>query len=505
MTTTLPPLPEPVRRVAQIAPSEVPIYLVGGAVRDWLRHRPVHDWDFAVPRGALPLARRVAHALQGAFVPLDEAHGTARVILTPIEDASQGASEPPARLVLDFTDFRGPTLEDDLRLRDFTLNALALDLRHPDRLIDPLGGLRDLQAGVLRACSPSAFQDDPVRVLRGVRLAAARGWRIEPTTREAMRRAVALLPRVSAERQRDEVFRILSEPGSVKAFNVLQALGALEHVLPELPALQGVPQSPPHREDVWQHTLHVLARLNRLLDALAPIYDEDKAADFALGLTVLRLGRYRERLGEHLRQGPHRERSLVALMRLAALYHDTGKPATAHQNGDGQWRFPQHAEVSAMLARRRGRALALSNAEIERLVAMVRYHGRPWRLTRTQTPPSRRQVYRYFRETGPAGIEVGLISLADVLATYGPYLPQDLWDRHLTTIRTLFEAWWERHAEVVDPPPLVDGHTLMQALGIQPGPQLGQLLEHLREAQAAGELHTPAEAIEAARQWIQGS
>ncbi len=499
MNLPLPPLPDLIQRVLQLVPPSQPLYLVGGAVRDWLRHRPVHDWDFAVPHGALDLAQRVARALGGAYIPLDPQHGTARVVLR----APRHAPASPGRTLLDFTDFRAPTLEADLRLRDFTINALALDLRAPQRLIDPLGGLRDLREGVLRACGPTAFADDPIRIVRGVRLALALGLRMEKATQQAMRQAAPKLPRVSAERQRDELFRLLEGSAAAQGIRVLDALGALPYLLPELPPLQGVPQSLPHRDDVWTHTLRVLEHLDRLLEALAPRYDEDKAADFVLGLTVLRLGRYRSHLAEHLRQGPHRERTLVGLLRLGALYHDTGKPATAHQNGDGQWRFPQHAEVSARLAQTRGRQLALSNAEIRRLVTMVRYHGRPWRLTRTGRPPDRRQVHRFFRETGPAGVEVGLLSLADVLAMYGPYLPQDLWERHLTTVRTLWEGWWERHDEVVAPPPLVDGHRLMAELGLAPGPTLGRLLAWLREEQAAGEIHTPAQALTQARRWLE--
>ncbi|HEY58750.1 MAG TPA: CCA tRNA nucleotidyltransferase [Anaerolineae bacterium] len=497
----LPPLPDFVHRVTQLAPPDQPIYLVGGAVRDWLRHRPVHDWDFAIPQGAVSFARRVARTLKGAFVLLDEKHGVARVIL-PAPSAPEHPAAQRRRTVLDFTDFRGPTLEDDLRLRDFTLNAMALNLRHPQRLLDPLGGLQDLKNGLLRACHPDAFQNDPIRIWRGVRLAAAYGWRIEPSTREAMRRAAASLRRVSAERQRDELFRILSGPGSVKAVKALQALDALAPVLPELPPLQGVPQSLPHREDVWTHTLQVLERLNRLLEALAPTYDEDKAADFALGLTVLRIGRYRILLAEHLNNDPHSKRSLVALLRLAALYHDTGKPTTARQNGDGQWRFPHHAEVSAALARQRGKSLALSNAEVQRLVHIVRHHGLPYRFTRAGGPPDRRQIYRYFRATGPAGVEVALLSLADVQAMYGPYLSHDLWERHLATIRALLEAWWEYHRDIVAPPPLLDGHALMQALHLRPSPLVGELLERLREAQAAGEIRTAEEALQQVRQWL---
>lgn len=490
-----PPLPELALEVARLVPAEVPLYLVGGAVRDWLRNRPVHDLDLAVPPGrALPLGRQVAGALRAALVPLDKERGVARVVV----------QRPEGRFVLDFVDWRAPTLEEDLALRDFTVNALALDLHDPTRLIDPLGGLRDLRAGVLRACGPTAFTDDPLRVVRGVRLAAQLDFRIEPETRRAMRQAVALLPRTSAERQRDELFRILEGPGSVRSLQALAALGALAYLLPELDATRGVPQSPPHRNDVWTHTLHTLGYLNRLLEALAPQYDEDKSASFALGQAMLRIGRYRGALAEHLAQGVHSERSLVGLLRLAALYHDVGKPGTAKQDEDGRWRFFGHERLGARLAKERARALALSNAEVERLVCIVRHHLRPLQMTLSAQGPTRRAVYRFFRDTGPAGVEVALLSLADLQATYDHLLPQDLWARHLDTVRALWQAWWEEREEKVAPPLLLRGGEIIEQLGVSPGPQVGALLAALREAQALGEVRTREEALAWARAWLAG-
>ncbi|NPA93059.1 MAG: polynucleotide adenylyltransferase, partial [Chloroflexi bacterium] len=114
----------------------------------------------------------------------------------------------------------------------------------------------------------------------------------------------------------------------------------------------------------------------------------------------------------------------------------------------------------------------------------------------------RRAVYRFFRDTGEAGVDICLLSLADVLATYGHTLPHDFWQAHLETIRTLLEGWWEQRESVVTPPPLLSGHDVMQQLGLDPGPTVGALLEALREAQAAGEIHTPEEALAFARRWL---
>src|SRR5690606_23403950 len=156
---------------------------------------------------------------------LDEERDTARVILDPGDSS---------RLVVDFASLRGTDLETDLRGRDFTVNAMAFDVAKPDRLIDPLGGLADLRDNRLRACAPDSFTRDPVRVLRAVRQSLSFHFRIEADTLQSMRAAAPLLPAVSAERQRDELFRMLEGEQVALAVRILDRVGALQHVLPEL-------------------------------------------------------------------------------------------------------------------------------------------------------------------------------------------------------------------------------------------------------------------------------
>ena len=187
-------------RIAPALPKDKPIYLVGGGVRDFLLNRDTKDYDFAMDSGSLETARRVADVLKAAYYPLDETRQTGRVVV---------AQEDGSRIFLDFALLRGPDLESDLRLRDFTINTLTIDVHQPDSLLDPLGGLADLRSKVLRACLPTALEDDPIRILRGVRLATALSFRITPDTLKQMRQAAPQLKRVSPERLRDELFRIL--------------------------------------------------------------------------------------------------------------------------------------------------------------------------------------------------------------------------------------------------------------------------------------------------------
>lgn len=483
-----------IQQVRSALPAGTTGYLVGGSVRDLLLGRKTNDLDFALAGNVLLIARRVGNALGAAFFPLDETRQTARLVL----DLPGGH-----RMKLDFAALRGPDLESDLAGRDFTINALALPLTDAPVLVDPLGGAVDLRARVLRACSETAFQNDPVRVLRSVRLATSLGYKITPETSRQIRRAAPLLAEVSPERLRDELFKMLEGEQPATAIRLLDMLGALQHVLPEVTALKGLTQSPPHIADAWDHTLEVVQRLEQVLAVLAEDFNQEKAANWALGFISIQLGRYRTQLAAHLAEPLNIERSLRGLLFLAGLYHDTGKRSTQCRDEKGRIRFYEHERVSTELATERARSLRLSNAEIDRLALIVHNHMRPLLLAQTAAQPSRRAIYRYFRSAGPAGIETGLLSLADGLATYGPTLPRETWAQQLSVVRTLFEAWWEQPEQTVSPPVLVNGRDIIDIFDLGPGPEIGRILEAVREAQAAGQVNSREQALSLVREEVQ--
>jgi hypothetical protein len=187
------------------------------------------------------------------------------------------------------------------------------------------------------------------------------------------------------------------------------------------------------------------------------------------------------------------------LLLFAALYHDIGKPRTRQVEEDGRIRFLQHEIVGRKMISERAHRLRLSNNEIERIKTVVKNHLRPILLAQSGNLPTRRAIYRFFRDTGPAGVDICLLSMADVLATYGASLPQKIWINHLDIVRTLLEAWWEQPEERVAPPALVNGHDLVDLFDLEPGPYIGQLLEAIREAQAIGEIRTREEALSLVR------
>lgn len=467
------------------------VYLVGGAVRDLLLGQPLHDLDFTSSPPIKPLARALADNLDAALFLLDEERETYRIIEKPGDER---------RLTYDLARLRGADLHTDLLDRDFTINAIAIDLSAPAALIDPLGGAQDLQAHLLRPCSPQAFINDPVRVLRAVRLCVHFQLRMEPPTIHSLQAAIPGLQRVSLERQRDELLKMLSGPRPSTAIRLLDRLGIVKSVLPELAGMKGVQQSAPHQLDVWEHTLAVLQALEEVLTTLAEPFSEGKTASLWLGMASQRLGRYRPQLTTYIQEELVSERSRRGLLFLGAILHDCAKPAVQQVEDDGKIHFYQHEKVGQDTTRKLARRLKLSEDEVEFLTRLVGDHMRIHHLARAAGPLSRRSIYRFFQSAGSAGPGLVVLSLADTLATYGVTLTEATWQAELESARQLLEAWYEAPEVAVAPPRILTGDDIIQSLGVSPGPIVGQLLAIIREKQACGEVQSREQALSLAQE-----
>jgi tRNA nucleotidyltransferase/poly(A) polymerase len=487
LTTQL-PLPELMEQLQpMLAESQYPVYLVGGTVRDALLGRAGgHDLDFAVSGDAVELARSLADALNGAFYLMDAERGTARVIL---EDAT-----------LDLARFRGKDLVEDLRDRDFTVNAIALpaDQATIDAIIDPLDGQNDLAAGLIRATGPNAIHRDPVRGLRAVRQAAELDLKILPETADLIRASAKRLWTISAERVRDEVVRILAAPGPADSLRTLDDLNLLPEIFPELVTTKGVAQPLPHQVDVFEHTMLLVEKLEALLDSVASC---SRADNQPLAMAQEALTPFSAALQAHLSRTTVGGRIGRTLLFLGAVLHDVGKPGCRTVEADGRIRFLGHEELGTKIGQRRAQELALSNNEVRQVATIVRHHMRPAWLARSSSDgrPTRRSIYRFFRDTGTNGMDICLVCLADGLSTGTLPDPID-WERRLRSVGALLEHYLNHHTETISPPPLIDGRQLIRALDIPAGPVVGRLLELIREAQAAGEVSTLAGALALARE-----
>jgi len=406
------------------------------------------------------------------------------------------------RLEVDIADFRAGDLESDLRARDVTINAMALPLGGGGEratLVDPAGGRDDLAHGIVRLLSPAVLVDDPLRSLRAVRLAAQLGFAIDGDSATWIAAAASDLSAVAGERIREELWKSLVAADPAATLRRLDELDLLAVVVPEVTPVHGLLQSPPHRQDVWEHTLSVVAQARRVVDLVerlaagaSPAGDDDAAVAEALAPSAVALG---ERLARPLAA----EHAMRGHFLLAALFHDLGKARTRSLGEDGRIHFYGHEAVGAEMAAARLAALRFAQAETQHVAGIVRHHMRPLQLLQTARL-SDRTLHRFFRATGEVAPEVCLLSLADNLAK-GEGRARGAWPDFLARVGELIHAFFFRRDEVVAPEPPVGGGELVSALGAEPGPWVGELLRDLVEAKAAGEVATREQALEMARRW----
>ncbi len=448
----------------------VAAYLVGGFVRDGFLGRHTRDVDLAVAAPAVPLARELAQALKGHFVLLKQEHQVARVVVSP-----GGWHLDLATIAAD--------IGQDMARRDFTVNAIAVGVEGGG-VVDPFGGLGDLERGIIRTVTPGVFREDPARLLRAVRLAAELGFQVEEATAALVKQEAHLLSGVAGERLREELMRLLSLPRAAPGVRTLDEMGLLSPLLPELDDARGVAQPKEHHWDVFQHSVETVA-----------------AADFLMGEADGFPAWAREGFTWPPEAAAHMEEEVAgfprrALFKLACLLHDVAKPQTKAVQPDGRTRFLGHPLQGADIARRVLDRLRFSHREREIVASMITHHMRPTQMGHEELP-TRRAIYRFFRDTGEVANEVLLLSLADHLASRGPELIPESWRYHTRVVAHTLE---EQHRQEVAPPErLLTGHDIMTAFVLEPGPQVGQLLEVIQEARAAGEISTREQALELAR------
>jgi len=495
-----------IQRVAAfLAAHDAQAYLVGGPVRDMLLGRPAHDLDFVVTRGdSLTLAQALADEWGAPFVPLDRVFGIGRVVIRNVECGMRNAKPQSATrtlrahsaIYLDFNRLRAPTLAEDLAARDFTINAIAAALTwaedpSPEHLVDPLGGQHDLARRVVRAVSNHAFLDDPVRLLRAVRQAGELGFAIEPETLALIRRDADLIAWSASERVRDELVRLFAQPQAIAGVELLDELGLLTSVIPELEPARGMTQPAAHQWDVFQHVLETVRALEWLLDRLRG-REIPWRWDPTLTLNPDQL--HVDRVLAHLEAPSSAAGTRAVLLKFATLLHDIAKPQCRTIDAAGRIRFFNHETEGAPMAATVMRRLRFSAHEAETVAHIVAHHMRPAQLA-TARQVSSRAIARFLRSVGEAAIDVLLLSLCDHLSTQGPRVRPAEWNRHVTATGEMLAAYFHRSDRVAQLPRLLTGHDLMTTFGLEPGKQVGTLLDALREAQLAGTITTRQEAL----------
>ncbi len=446
------------------------VYLVGGAIRDLLLGRSAKDLDFVQAFGSIRLARAVSRRLNGAMYTLDDVRHSARVILRQGEQDEQ---------ILDFTSFIGGNLEEDLRQRDFTINAMALDLDMPEHLIDPLNGAADLEAGQLRLCGPDSLKSDPLRVLRGVRLISSYNLTYGSEIIAAMRVAIYMLGVVSGERIRDELFKCLS----VSNFDATVALFEQFRVFEELRLLVfGVDPEEAAFQDKDNQLFRPLKGLSDYLLSENPVA-ETFNFDYLHISSKKDLSAYQSMLEEPL-QGGRKRRHLLLLCSILIHIH----PCFDNNCHAGLTLSP--VEFSDQVTQ----AFLMGQKEKAYFQAVSGGFLRLAELSASK--PGKLDYYRFFRDFGAYGLDSALLAMVEVETQVKKF--------HFNPeiLGKIFSIWFQEQAQTVNPPRLVDGNELQRELSIEPGSQIGFLLEAIREQQVLGNINTSSEAIEFAHREV---
>ena len=492
---------------------------MGGFIRDWLLGRKTNDIDIAVSGTAITIAHEVAGEIGGKFVPLDEVNGLARVVM--IGGERQNKKFRGTEWHFDFSAF-SQDIESDLARRDFTINAMALELSqfvtaitatntssqelaslfeekqlHLE-LIDPFSGEEDLRNKIVRAVSGQIFEADAARLLRAVRSAAEFDFTIEPETESLIRRHAQAIAEVSGERIREELLRLLTLPRAACHLRYLDELGLLLVLIPELAESKGVEQPTVHFWDVFEHSVQTVAAIEFLL----------RESDWEHGNEdMLATVPWSEITDAHLSQEVSSGSNHKVLLKLGGLLHDIAKPMTKTIDATGRARFIGHSKEGAAMTTGILERLRFSNREIRLVESLVYHHLRPVQMAKTgihknsenvnaenEELPTQRAIYRFFRDTGEFGIDILFLALADYLASRGPLASMEEWKRHCQLINYIIAEHHKQQAKTLLVK-FVDGHDIMNTFGLAPGPLIGKLLARVHEAHASGELSTKQEAL----------
>jgi putative nucleotidyltransferase with HDIG domain len=444
------------------------VWAVGGIIRDTAMGRRVTDIDLVTDKNPIGAADRFSSQHGLGYVALDDTRRIARIVM------GSGSRFK----TVDVSFMRGAAIDDDLRNRDFTVNAVAARFDGDSFTInDPLGGLADMESKTLRAVSPTSMRDDPVRVLRARRFENSHNLTPSPEIKKMAADAAPMLADLAGERISQELFHIFREPFSHRAINAMDGDGSLDFVFPELSPTRSAPQNQWHHLDVFAHSVETLSQMETII-ANPPQW----------------LAQWRKTIDESLCEEVSGGWTRREVLKIAALLHDVGKPGCAALSEDGKRTFYSHEKTGAELVTQAATRLRLPGAVRSGLRILVKNHLRPF-IAIHERSLSERSVYRFHRDLGPWAIPALIHAVADAMATQGPAV---------TGQRRLAE--WSAAAKALDyaeralhtpqsREPLLDGRDIMDIFSLPEGPLIGRLVASVKEASALGEIKTREDAV----------
>ncbi len=439
-------------------PGDIPqLYLIGGTVRDMLLNLPPKDIDLTC-KGARDIAYNLANYRNASIVPMEK---------KPHTPCYRIVDRADSRYYIDIAEMRGETIDDDLMQRDFTINAIAMEVSRDGSLaemVDPLNGSQDIRHKIIKSVRHDAFISDPLRILRAFRFSAVLNFDIEPSTLDQIKEFVDLLKTVSGERIFSELLLILGTANSALFINQMDQFGILEVIFPEISAMKGCTQNTFHHKDVWGHSLLTMANCE--------------------GIIVEGVGRD----------------NTQSLTKLAALLHDIGKPACREVNPDtGRITFYGHDEKGAGLMDVIAERLRMSNRDRDFLKLLIAEHLHVLSLAKHGVKPATKM--RWFRKMKDDAIPSLIVAMADVKSTLGPDSSTEERGNFLRWSKETVKDYYEVIKKRLERRELITGRDLI-ALGMEPGPEMGRILEQIRSAQDTGEVNSSEEALALARELL---
>ncbi|AKL93597.1 CCA-adding enzyme [Clostridium aceticum] len=459
-----------VDRILQLSKEvDTEIYLVGGTIRDILLDRKMKDLDFVALHHPKVIAKKISSQLEGTFIELDKEREIYRIVL---EDKS----------TIDIAKAKGNTIEEDLCQRDFTINAMAYDLRQgwpirKEEIIDPLKGRKDLDDKRILHTEERVFYEDPVRMLRAVAFMAQLKFQLDHKTQELIKSESARIVSVSGERIAEELFKILAEPMTYYYFDFMdKQLNLLEKIFPEIIEMKTIGECKYHVVDSWKHSINTMKTVESYIYA-------NKFFEGHIGQA------YEEHTSERIAGGHKR----LQLLKLGALFHDIGKPSARRIDHTGRVRFRGHEITGAELMKEYAGKMRLSGREKEILCKYIALHMWPLDLYK-KNDVSGKTLYKLFNKMGRETLDILLIALGDIVATRKILDPKEEMGMFKVHIEYIANNYLTRYKQIENISTIINGTEVMEILNISEGSTVGEMLEEIRKAIYFGEIEPTKEA-----------
>ena len=448
-----------------IFPQKKGAYIIGGSIRDLLLDRIPTDYDIAVKENPKKFAEKIAKNISGRLVRIGK---PGQMIIRVVSDDH----------IFDITSLNGCSIENDLKKRDFSINAMAYDL-FSGEIIDCLGGLRDLADKKVRMVSTDIFRKDPLRLIRAYRIGACLNFEIESQTASIIRSNAKLIETSAGERIRGEIVKMLRTSKSYYYLSQMDDAGLLTAIFPDLDGLKGCLQNSHHLYDVFEHTMQAYRHLETILNDPAGLLPD----------TSIQIRRYIDE-------------SITVLLKYAILLHDIGKPFAKNIDDLGTIHFYGHSRESADLAQKISQRLRFSNREKRFIDFIIRNHLKPLSLFSAMQKKTltQKSLTRFFMKCGENTPALLLHTLADIMAKRDK--PNQTNKAFIGFIKEMIHNFFYSFKPKIKEPPLITGRDLINEFKLTPSPLFKSILNLVEEDKISNKINSRDEALSLVRDYL---